>query len=113
MTRRLALGFVSLSFFLAACTGEGLPVSFADQDGRAQTQFVSACEASLDGADSPGAGFCQCAFYTVASELTFEEFLELDEQLREDPGALSLEDRQLLESISLPCQFSAEDINNG
>lgn len=111
--RRISLSLVGLSFFLAACTGEGLPISYTDQDGRAETQFVNSCEASLEGESSPGDGFCQCAFYTVAAELTFEEFLELDEQLKEDPESLSLGERQLLESVSLPCQFSAADINEG
>ena len=111
MYRRLApiLGIVLL---VTACTSEGLPSSYSDQDRRAEVQFVEACEESLADADEPDPNaYCQCAFYTVAAELTFAEFIDLDEKLKDDAGALSLEERQLLESISLPCQFTAADIN--
>ena len=75
-----------------------------------ESQFVSACEASLtEGENDPGENYCQCAFFTVASELGFEEFLELDEQLRDDPGSLSLEDRNLIEGVSLPCSITADE----
>ncbi len=114
MIRRLSLLLIGLSLFAAACTSEGLPSTYSDQDSRTETQFVAACEESLDGVpedERPADGYCQCAFYTVAAELTFEEFLALDERLRDDPGALQLEDRRLIEGITLPCQFSADDIN--
>lgn len=110
MTRRLAQLFFGFSLFLAACTSEGLPADFADQNRRTETQFVSACDAALaEGDDTPAEGFCQCAFFTVASELGFEEFLELDEQLRDDPGSLSLEERNLIEGVSLPCSITADE----
>lgn len=111
MNRRLALLLVGFGIFLTACTSEGLPADFADQNRRTESQFVSACESSLaDGDQDLGENYCQCAFFTVAVELGFEEFLALDEQLREDPAGLSLEDRQLIENISLPCQFSESDV---
>lgn len=113
MSRRLLLVTVGLALFAAACTSEGLPNSYEDQDERAQKQFVAACEAALADEDSNNdAEFCRCAFHTVAAELSFAEFLELDERLKDDPGALALEDRQLLESVSLPCEFSEADRNN-
>jgi len=112
MSRRLLLLIVGLALFAAACTSEGLPNSYEDQDERAQKQFVAACEAALVDTDTTdGPEFCQCAFHTVAAELTFTEFLELDKRLKDDPGALALEDRQLLESVSLPCEFSEADRN--
>ncbi len=113
MNRRLALLLAGFSIFLAACTSEGLPADFADQNRRTETQFVSACQTALaDGESDLGdpAEYCQCAFFTVAVELDFEEFVELDEQLRNDPTALSLEDRQLIESISLPCIHTEADV---
>lgn len=111
MNRRLALLFLGFIFFLAACTSEGLPADFADQNRRTETQFVSACEAALAESDTDlGENYCQCAFFTLAIDLEFDEFLELDEQLRDDPTALSLEDRQLIESVSLPCQFTSVDV---
>lgn len=111
MNRRLSLLFLGIIFFLAACTSEGLPADFADQNRRTETQFVSACESALaDGEVDLGENYCQCAFFTLAVELDFDEFLDLDEQLRDDPTALSLEDRELIENISLPCQFTEADV---
>ena len=113
MSRRLRLLIASIGIFLAACTSAGEPESFQDQDNRAQRQFVDACVAAQDGAED-AAAFCQCAFYTAAVELgTFQEFLDLDEQLREDPEGLSLELRALFGGEGgdlLPCQFSAADV---
>ena len=108
--RRLTLVSI-LILLLSACTSEGLPDSYPDQDNRAETQFREACEESLAGTDEENpAEFCQCAFYTVAAELTFAEFLELDEKLKDDPGALTQEQRALLESVALPCRFDDGDI---
>jgi len=113
MSRRLSLVIIGLALFAAACTSEGIPNSYDDQDGRTEKQFVAACEAALaEGDQANGPEFCQCAFDTVAAELSFTEFLELDERLKDDPGDLNNEDRQLLESVSLPCAFSASDRNN-
>ena len=47
----------------------------------------------------------------MAAELPFDEFLELDERLKDDPQGLLQDERRLLEGVSLPCQFGAEDIN--
>lgn len=113
MSRRLSLVIFGLALFGAACTSEGLPASYEDQDGRTEKQFISACEAALEEGDQANAAeFCQCAFDTVAAELSFTEFLELDERLKDDPGDLTNEDRLLLEGVSLPCAFTEADRNN-
>jgi len=111
VNRRLALLFFGFALFAAACTSEGLPADFADQDRRTETQFVNACESSLaDGENDLGDGYCTCAFRTVALDLGFEGFLDLDQQLRDDPTRLSLEQRELIQDISLPCEFSDADV---
>ena len=113
MPKRLLLLIIGLVVVLAACASEGLPGSYPDQDSRAERQFVEACEESLADTDEANAAeFCQCAFFTVAAELTFSEFLQLDKTLTDDPAALSLGERRLLESVSLPCRFDADDIND-
>ncbi len=109
MSRRLRLLILGLGFILAACTSEGTPSSFADQDNRIERQFVSACEAAQPD-DEDASPFCECAFYTAASSLGLEGFLELDEALRENPNGLSLEQRQLFEGVSLPCELTADDV---
>lgn len=108
MSKRFRLTMIAIGFVLAACTSEGVPGSFADQDGRVERQFVASCQAAQDGDDVEE--YCQCAFYTAAAEFGFEDFLELDDLLREDPNALSLEQRQVFEAVSLPCEFSEADV---
>lgn len=102
----MLLGF---GLFLAACTSEGLPANFADQDSRVERQFVASCENALTD-DADATSFCQCAFYTAAAELGFEDFIALDEALQENPDGLTFEQRELFEGVSLPCQFSAADV---
>lgn len=114
MSRRLLFVLVSLALLGAACTSEGLPSSYEEQDGRAETQFIAACTAALEESDTESApDYCQCAFDTVAAELTFDEFLAFDERLKNDPEDLTLEERRLLESVSLPCEYSSADRNDG
>lgn len=114
MSRRVLFVIVGLALFAAACTSEGLPNSYEDQNGRAETQFIAACEAALADSDTDDpADYCQCAFDTVAAELTYDEFLVLDDRLKDDPENLNLEERNLLESVSLPCAFSSADRNDG
>lgn len=111
MSRRFVPIVLALALVLSACTSAGQPNSYDDQDSRAERQFKESCEESLSGEDANPPSFCQCAFYTVAAELTFLEFLDLDDKLKDDPEALSLEERRLFESVSLPCEFTAADIN--
>lgn len=112
MFRRLPHLLFLLALTATACTSEGLPSSYSDQEQRTEKQFVAACEDSLEGEDeSDPTSYCQCAFYTIAADLTFDEFNELDNRLREDPGFLSTEERALIDSVSLPCAFGPEDIN--
>lgn len=112
MRRPLILVLFVLALFASACASEGLPDSYTDQDARAERQFVEACKASLEGTDQADIDeYCQCAFYAIASDLTYAEFIDLDNRLKEDPGALPTPQRELLEGVSLPCQFSADDID--
>jgi len=85
MFRRLLFLIIGLGLLTAACTSAGLPAGYSDD-------------------------YCQCAFYTIASELSFEEFLELDEQLKDNPESLSKEQRDLFDSVSSPCAFTADDV---
>ena len=76
---------VAVSLFGAACTSEGLPNSYVDQDRRAERQFVEACEDSLADSSDDAAAYCQCAFGELREALTFEEFKALDDGLRTNP----------------------------
>lgn len=111
MSRRLLLLLITIALLAAACTSEGQPNSYADQDRRAERQFQEACEAALADSDQDDVpNYCRCAFYTVASTLTFAQFIELDDKLRSDPNSLSLEEQRLFDDVSLPCPLTIDDI---
>ena len=40
---------IAFGLFLAACTSEGIPNSFEDQNGRVERQFVNACVTAQEG----------------------------------------------------------------
>jgi len=102
---------IGLGLFLVGCTSEGLPADFADQNNRIERQFVSSCVAAQEGENVDEATeYCECSFYTAASELGFEGFLELDKALQENPQGLTTEQVALFENISLPCPLGPEDI---
>ena len=110
MSRRLTLFVVAFALLLVACTSEGLPADYPDQDARAERQFREACEEALADSDQDDVPqYCECAFHTVAANLTFAQFLDLDEKLKNDPASLSLEEQRLFDSVSLPCAFTAAD----
>ena len=111
MYRRFVPIVLALTIVLAACTSAGRPSSYDDQDKLAERQFREACEAALAEDEANPQSYCECSFFTVAAELTFEEFSDLDDKLKDDPEALSNEERILLESVSLPCEFTAADID--
>lgn len=109
--RKPLLLALSFGFFAAACGSEGLPSSYQDQDDRTQTQYVAACESGIGNSEENPAEFCECSFFTVANTLTYDQFIDLDRRLRDDPEALTFEERELLESVNLPCEFDATTIN--
>ena len=111
MIRRLVPIVLALILVLAACTSAGTPNSYEDQDKLAQRNFREACEESVTDSEDDPPSFCECAFFTVASQLTIDEFLDLGDKLSDDPEALSQEERTLFNSVNLPCGFTEADID--
>lgn len=105
-TLRLLPGLLALVLLAAACGSSGDPTSFDDQveDGRslAERNFVAGCQVELAEAPDPELAaaandVCECSYARFTGEaddvpasetITFEQFEELDDQLREDIDSL-------------------------
>ena len=96
------LAIVAALFLLAAaCGSSGAPTSYSDNPadykgqpnvGQAERNFRDGCEdAGLDDLDQQVqenlADVCKCGFDRIRETLTFEEFKELDDDLRSDINA--------------------------
>ena len=84
---RLALlgACAAVVLLLAACSEGGEPTSF---DDTVQTNFLSGCEvaAEADPGISPVAQrYCVCAYERVRAEISFDDFKNLDDDVRDDP----------------------------
>ena len=85
----------------AGCSQSNDPADWAEaeaQDGfPVQRNFIDACvkaNADQDGMSAEEAdSFCSCAFDEVHESLTFEEFKQLDDDLRADPEDLPAAER--------------------
>jgi hypothetical protein len=60
-----------------------------DYDSAVADRFLSVCTAdATDLSFSAPAEFCVCTYERISVELSFERFVEIDEAMREDPGAV-------------------------
>ena len=78
----------AVALLLAACFDEGGPTSF---DDTVETNFMSGCElaAEADPLISPVAPrYCACAYDRVRTEISFEEFEQLDDDVKDDPDKI-------------------------
>ena len=70
---------------LAACGSSGEPTSY---DDTVETNFTSGCEkaAESDHAISPAAKqYCACAYSRLVTEISFDDFKALDDDVKDDP----------------------------
>ncbi|MCY4102360.1 MAG: hypothetical protein OXG55_03710 [bacterium] len=93
---RLALVGVcaAMVLLLAACGEGGEPTSF---DDTVETNFISGCElaAETDPRISPVAPrYCACAYDRVRTEISFEDFKQLDDDVKDDAGNIIDEDAE-------------------
>ena len=98
---RLLVVVAALCFVAAACGNSGAPTSYEDNPadyrgesdvGQAERNFRDGCEeAGLDDLDEQVqenlADVCKCGFDEIRDKLSFEEFKELDDDLRSNINA--------------------------
>lgn len=84
----------ALVLLLAACFDEGGPTSF---DDTVETNFMDGCElaAEADPEISPVAPrYCACAYDRVRTEISFEEFEQLDNDVKDDADNIINDDEE-------------------
>ena len=76
------------ALLLTACFDEGHPTSY---DDTVEDNFLRGCElaAAADPAISPVAGrYCTCAWNRLTNEIEFDDFKNLDDDVRGDPNKI-------------------------
>lgn len=107
---RLLAVLAALFLVAAACGNSGAPISYDDNPddyrgepnvGQAERNFRDGCEeAGLDDLDQQVqenlADVCECGFDKIRETLTFDEFKELDDDLRSNINADLTEEVNLI-----------------
>ena len=76
------------ALLLSACFDEGHPTSY---DDTVEDNFLSGCEvaAAADPAISPvSQRYCTCAWNRLIVEISFDDFKNLDDDVRDDPNKI-------------------------
>ena len=84
----------AVALLVSACFDEGTPTSF---DDTVETNFLSGCElaAEADPGISPVAQrYCVCAYERVRAEISFDDFKNLDDDVKDDPDRISDDDEE-------------------
>ena len=77
-----------MALLLAACFDEGAPTSF---DDTVEANFLNGCELAAEGDPqiSPVAPrYCGCAYDRVRTEISFDDFKQLDDDVKDDPDKI-------------------------
>ena len=90
---------VAVMLVAASCGGSGAPTGFGDEDGgdTVRKNFKEGCEVVVEdsGLSVPANEVCECTYEEIVREsqtsdgITFEDFDEVDDDLREDINKLS------------------------
>ena len=88
----------------AGCGNSGEPTSF---DETVEANYVDACKRQAE-EDRIARGYdvqriCECAWVRVKSEVSFEDFRELDSRLRGDPSQINEGTGATLKQIMTNC----------
>ncbi|MCY3663251.1 MAG: hypothetical protein OXH28_10620 [bacterium] len=84
----------AVALLLAACFDEGAPTSF---DDTVEANFLNGCElaAEADPQISPVAlRYCGCAYDRVRTEISFDDFKQLDDDVKDDPDKIIDDDEE-------------------
>jgi len=97
---------LSLALVLAGCGSSNDPATWeeAEETGDVERNYLAACvkantEAEGDDrmSDDEAERYCQCTFEEVREGMMFEEFEQLDDDLRSDSEALPADVRAMFE----------------
>ena len=91
---------IAVMLVAAACGGSGAPTGFDSEDGgdTVRNNFIEGCEVSVKAdtqLDAAADDICMCTYDNIVREsqtsegITFEQFDEVDDDLREDINKLS------------------------
>ena len=111
--RRIHSLLIVLVLVATACAGSGEPDDYdtqtIDVDGREvsliEHNFVNSCVEANSGAPDIGdpAEFCECAYLTIKNEVSFEQFRDWDDAIRDDVENPPPELARIVDGIELPC----------
>ena len=90
---------IAVMLVAAGCGGSGAPTGFNSEDGgdTVRQNFIEGCEVAVEGSElsAPANRVCVCTYDEIVREsqtsegITFEQFDEVDDDLREDINKLS------------------------
>ena len=98
-----------LVLLAVACSSDGFPESYSDQIDEAtglsnvEANWREGCEVGLADSDLAGDAnaVCACSFQEISTTIPFDDFIELDNQLKGDPTSLANGDVTGIESSIL------------
>lgn len=92
--RRLVVTIIAGSVLAGLAIGGILlvrdePAESTDYDSAVADRFLSVCTAdATDLGFTAPSEFCACSYERISAEVLYERFVEIDEAMREDPGAV-------------------------
>jgi hypothetical protein len=87
-SHRLLLLALPIAFVAAACGTSGAPEEYNDTT---EKNYTDGCQVALDEDPqaSPANEVCACAYAEIKRTIPFEDFKELDDDLRNDVNAIA------------------------
>lgn len=110
MIRRLikaAAPVLLIVFLAAACSSDGFPTSYNEQEDPGtgltlvQSNWLKGCEVGLtENLAEDANNVCQCSYERLSGPggIPFEDFVELNNALKDDPGSLGSNELQASEA---------------
>jgi hypothetical protein len=77
----------------------------SDYDARTEDDFMATCTADADSLGfSRSDDFCQCAYDDITAEIDYDDYLEIDAALQDDPSAVP----EAIDRIRTTCYVEVE-----
>lgn len=102
--RRLLRGFAAVAVLVllaVGCSSDGFPVSYDDQIdaetglSNVEQNWKQGCEPSLsEELAEQAVAICECSFTRIKADVPFDDFVEINDRLADDPDLLQDIDSQ-------------------